>query len=246
MPITAAELIAYSPLNRPVDDVTTGGGGRDVDVRPDFTQLAANDTLEVLSAAAGDTTQNVTVEGRDAAGAILTDTVLLTGTTPVAFTGTFERVLFVDMDADAVGIVTVRRASAGPTVYAIPIGEQGCAAQFQRSASEAGATTRFDKLFWRNTNATLTLNSALVQLTADPSSVIRQGVHTALNDTATITDRETAPAGVTFVDDSVTQSVPGTTLPAVNDIGVWTELALAADNVAIRDTFTTELAGTTV
>ena len=39
-PIAAADLVAYNAASRPEDDAATGGGARDVDVRPDFTQLA--------------------------------------------------------------------------------------------------------------------------------------------------------------------------------------------------------------
>jgi hypothetical protein len=244
MAIVAADLIGYNAANKPQDDTSTGGGGRDVDNRFDLIQLAANDTLEMVSSAAGDTTQGVTVFGRDAAGAELSDTQTVNGTSVVAFTGTFERIISVLMDADAVGIVTVRRSSSGPTVYAIPIGERGASALFIKSASAVGAVTRYDKIFWENAHATLTLTAATVELTADPDSRIRIGVHTSKNDTATITNRLTAPGGITFVDDSVTQAVPGNTLEALSDIGVWIEQALLAADAPFNSSFTTELAGT--
>ncbi len=247
MPIDAAELIAFNALNRPEDDVSTGGGGRDVDVRPDFIQLAANDDLEVLSDNAGDTTQVVTVQGRDVTGAVVTATATLAGVAAVILSPAtvFERVHFVNMDSDAVGNVTLRRSVAGATVYVIPIGERGSSMFFISSASAVGPVTRYDKMFWRNTDAVLTLNSAEVQLTADPATRIRQGVALAKDDVVTITNRLTAPAGIVFVDDSVQQSVPSTTLEALTDIGVWIEQALLAADPPIRDTFTTELAGTT-
>ncbi len=39
-PIVADDLIAYNALERPEDDATLTGGGRDPDFRPDFVQLA--------------------------------------------------------------------------------------------------------------------------------------------------------------------------------------------------------------
>lgn len=248
MPIVPADLIAYNALNRPEDDVATGGGGRDVDFRPDFTQLAADDDIEVLSSSGSDTTQVVTVDGRNAAGAFVTATATLNGTTPVILSPatTFERVLSISMDADAVGTVTVRRSVAGATIFVIPIGERGSSAFFIASASAVGAVTRHDKFFWENANATLTLNAAEVQLTADPASRIRQAVETSKDDTNTIANRLAVPAGVTFVDDSVQQDVPSTTLEALTAIGIWVEQALLAADAPIRTTFTHELAGTTV
>ncbi len=246
MTITAAELVLYGALSRPEDDTSISGGAFDPDNRATLVQMAANDTLEVLSAAPGDTTQLVTVTGRNAAGAVISDSKTLSGTTPVAFTGTFERVQKVVMDSDAVGAVTVRRASAGPTVGVIPIGERGFFIMFINAASETSPTTRFEKVHWDNQNASLTLNAALVQLFADPSAVIRQAVETAKNDSVTVANRKTTPGGVTFVDDGVDQSVPGTTLEASSRIGIWIELALAGDNAPIKDTFTTRLAGTSI
>ena len=246
MSIVAAELILYGALSRPEDDVATAGGAIDRDNRATMVQMAATDTLEVLSAAAGDTTQLVTVTGRDAAGAVFSDSKTLTGTTPVAFTGTFERVQKVVMDSDAVGAVTVRRASAGPTVGVIPIGERGFFIMFINAASEASPTTRFEKTHWDNANVSLTLNAALVQLFADPSAVIRQAVETAKNGSTSVTNRKTTPGGVTFVDDGVDQSVPGTTLESGSAIGVWIELALAGGNAPIKDTFTTRITGTSI
>jgi len=235
-------------VNRPEDDTATGGGARDVDNQPGFTQLAATDDLEVLSAAAGDTTQVMTVDGRNDAGAFVTATATLTGTTAAILSPAtqFERVLSALLDGDAVGIVTLRRSVAGATVGTIPIGQRGFSAFFIKAASAAGPVTRFDKMFWENEHATLTLNSAQVQLTADPANRIRQGVAASKDDSVTITNRVTTPGGITFVDDSVQQSVPGTTLEALTAIGVWIEQALLSADAPIKDTFTTELAGTTI
>lgn len=245
MPIVAADLIAFEALNRPDDDTTLTGGGIDLDHRPTFTQLAANDSLEAVSTSASDT-QTITVVGRNAAGAKITNAVALTGTTPVTIPGgVHERVLRCSIPTDAVGTITLRRITAGPTVGTIQPAERGFHAKFVDSAAESGAVTRWEKIHWKNTHASLTLNSATVKLTADPSARIRTGVHTAKNDTATIANRKTSP-GVTFVDDNVAQAVPGNTLEAVSNIGVWIEQALLAGDSPLRSSYTTELAGTTV
>jgi len=247
MPIASADLIALGSLNRPEDDTALVGGAIDIDNRPVFTQLAANDTVQVKSDNAGDITQNVTITGRDAAGAEVSEVLgPLTGVTPVVGTQTFERVLKVVMDADAVGIITVER-TIGPTlIQTIPIGERGFYGLFIKSASESAATTRFEKLFWKNTHASLTLNAAKVELTADPAAKIRLGLEAAKNDTNTAANRKTAPGGVTFVDNNVKQDVPGNTLEAASAIGTWIELALAIDDTPVKDTFTTQLEGTSV
>lgn len=243
MAIASTDLLLLGSLNRPLDDTSTSGGGIDVDHRPEFTQLAATDTLEVLSSSAGDTTQSITITGRNAAGAIISDTKTLNGTTVVAITGSFERVHSAVLSADTAGNVTVRRSSAGPTVGVIPAGERGFYALFQRSASEAAQAIRYEKIFWRNNHGTLTLTSADVTLTADPDSRIRIGLATAVDDTGSVANRKTAPGGVTFSDDNVVLSVPGGNLAAGSAIGVWVEQNLPADDSPHRTTFTTRLRG---
>lgn len=247
MPIASTDLIALGSLNRPEDDTATVGGAIDIDNRPVFTQLAANDTVQVKSDNAGDTTQNVTITGRDAAGAFVSEVLgPLTGLTLVVGTQTFERVLKVVMDADAVGIITVERTTGPTLIETIPVGERGFYGLFIKSVSESGATTRFEKFFWKNNHGSLTLNSATVELTADPAAKIRMGLEAAKDDSNTAADRKTAPGGVTFVDDNVSQAIPGNTLESASAIGTWIELALTADDSPVRDTFTTELAGTSV
>ena len=246
MPIAATDLIPLGSASRPENDVDTSGGAIDTGDRPSPCILAANDTLEILSSAAGDTTQTVTITGRGADGAILSDVQTLSGTTPVAMTGTFERVLKVVMSATAVGIVTIRRASAGATVDTIPIGEVGFFGMFIKSASESGATTRYEKIFWKNDHATLTLNDAELELTADPSSKITVGATVAKDDSTSVSNRKATPGGVSFVDDGVAISIPTGILAAGEAIGLWILMSLDADDSPLKTSHTTQLAGTSV
>lgn len=247
MPIVAADLIVLGSASRPEDDTSTVGGASDVDHRPVFTAMAANDTLEILSDNAGDTTQQLTITGRAATGEQQSDTKTLSGTTPVAVTGTFERMLKVVMDSDAVGTVTVRRATGAITIGTIPVGERGFYRMYIDSTSEASQAIRYEKLFWKNTHATLSLTASTVELTADPASRIRMGIAATIDDSVTATNRKTAPGGITFVDDSVAQSVPsGGALAAGEAVGVWIEQDLPADDPVHKTSFTTQLAGSTV
>lgn len=244
MPIAPTDLIAYLSLNRPEDDVTTSGGGISVDHRPTFTQLTANALIAVISDGAD--TRVVTVRGRNAAGALVTDTITLTGAVEAVGTVTFERVLRVTVPTeDASRTVTVRQGAGGSTISTIPLNELGFQAMFIDSASSASPETRFEKFFWRNSHATLTLNAAKVRLSADPSSRMRQGIATTKNDTLSVANRKTTPGGITFVDDAVDQDVPGTTLEAASAIGVWMEQALLASDAPFRSTFTSQISGTT-
>jgi len=245
MSILTTDLVCYNAANRPTDDTTTGGGGRDIDIRPAFTQLAANDDTEYVSTSASDT-GNATANGRSSTGATVAETLTLTGTTIKTGTQVFERILDMAMVADAVGTVTFRRQPSGATIYVIPASEKGTSALFKRSASSSGILIRYDKVFWRNAHATLTLTVAKTRLSADPDARIRVGVHTSKGDSTTIANRLTAPGGITFVDDNIDQDVPGTTLEALTDIGLWIEENLSASDPAHRTTLTTQLSGATV
>ncbi len=248
MPIAASDLILYASVNTPEDDVATSGGAIDALRRLDFTQIAADDDVEVLSDSASDTTQNVEVDARNLAGAIVTESVgPLTGTTAIIFStiGVIERILKCEMDATAVGNVELRRSVAGPSVRIIPIGERGFEIFFYDSASESGSTIRYQKAFYLNNHGTLTLNNAQVQITADPEAVMDFALGTAKDDTETTTDRTVAPSAVSAFNDTQ-KSVPGTTLEAASRIAVWIRMQLIADDTPKRNTFTLELTGTSV
>jgi hypothetical protein len=244
--VVSTDLVLYHAANQSDVDGATVGGAIDALRRPDFTQLASNAALEVVSSAAGDTTQTVTVRARNAAGSIVSQTVTLNGTTAVqlATLGTVERVLKCEMSATATGTVTLRVTSAGATVRAIPVGERGFSAVFREgSSSTSGTVTYYAKLFWKNTNSSNALLSAQVSESADPTGLVDHGLAASTGDSGTSTNRQTAPGGVTFA--STAANVPGTDLGTSTAIGVWLRLSLATNNAAIRSTYTSQLAGST-
>jgi hypothetical protein len=243
MSILATELIAYGSASLPTDDTSTSGGAIDGTRRPVFTQLTANAVIAAVSDGAD--TRTLTVTGRNAAGAVVSDSGALTGATEKVLTVTFERVQKIEMGTtDAARTVTVKQGSGGTTIATIPPNEIGFYALFLNSSSAASTQTRYEKIFWKNTNGTLTLNSAQVTLTADPASKINIGLATAINDTGSVANRTTAPASVTFVGLSTAQNVPGGVLAAGDKIGVWIKQSLASNDAAQKNTFTTQLNGT--
>lgn len=244
MPITSAELKAYGSASMPENDTTTSGGAIDTTSMVEFTDLAVNDVVRAVSTAAGDT-QTVAVTGRTAAGVIATDNIVLSGTTPAAGATTFQRILKIILSAAATGTVTVERNTTPfDDIIAIPPGITKIRRLFYDSASEAGATTRYEKIFLRNTNATLTLNAAKLKLTADPSAKLRIANATTKGDTGSVANRKTQPAGLAWVDDGVAQDVPTTLLAANESIGVWVELSLLAGDSPLDSTGAIELSGT--
>lgn len=242
MPVAAADLIAFASANMPVDDVATSGGAIDLLRRVVFTDLAADDDIEVISTAAGDT-QNCTIKARDSTGVEKTETKALTGTTAAIFStlGVVKSVQSVELASAAIGTITVRRSVGGLTIATIAIGERGFMRLFRGAASEAGATTRYEKFFWKNTHASLALLAAVVKQSADPSGKIQHGLATAKDDTVSVANRKTVPTGVTF--DDTNKNVPGTDLLNGQAIGVWLYMNLLANDAPIETTYTSEISG---
>lgn len=243
MPVTPNDLKLYASLNRPADDVSVSGGGVDVNCILDITQMSANDQLRAVSDNAADT-MNLIISGRSPGGEIITETLPLTGLTPVVFTLTFERFISAQLASAAAGNVTIER-NAGPNddVVILPAGKTDASVLFVDLTSEAAATTRFEKDFWQNEHATLSLINAAIELTADPSANIRIGVVAAKNDTTSIVNRKAVPGGVTFTDDGVSQSVPTGSLAAGESIGIWAEMSLGVSAAPLKTSFTTQIAG---
>jgi hypothetical protein len=250
--IVASELIVYASANIPDVDTGTNGGAIDAKRRLVFTQIAANDDIEVISTSASDT-QNCTITARGADGVITTQTAALTGTTAKIFNtlgaaGVVERVLKVDLASDAVGTITVRRSVAGATIGTIPATERGFLAAFINAASDAsGGSSRdfYRKVFVKNTNATLALLGATIGQSADPDARITHALETTVNGTGTATDRRTVPASGVGTFDDTTKSVPGTDLAAGAAVGVWLKLTLPAGDPPHRSTYDLAIAGST-
>jgi hypothetical protein len=252
MSIVASDLVAYAAANMPEDESSTVGGAIDATKRVTFTDIAANDTIEALSSAAGDTTQNLTVVGRNAAGATVTETKQLTGTTPISFStlGTIERVQKATLDADCTGTVTVRRATGPVTVSTIPPAERGFLRMFINAFSDVAPKNYYMKFFWKNNHGSLALLNALVQQSADPTGLVTHLIANAVNDTATSANRLTAPSAANTLDpdvfDDTDKAVPGTDLAAAAKIGTWLKLALGASQAPIKSTYTSQLSGQSV
>jgi hypothetical protein len=257
VPIATTDLQLFRAVNMPDTDTGTNGGAIDTLRRVAFTQLAANDDIEVISTSASDT-QNCTITARDATGAVTSQTAALTGTTAKIFStmgaaGVVERVLQVELASAAIGTITVRRSVAGATVGTIAVGERGFMALFRKIASDPSVqVNRYVKCFWKNTHATLSLLGALVKQSADPDARITHALAVSVNDTNTTTDRTTAPgagilaaAGAGTFDDT-DKAVPGTDLAAGAAIGVWFRAQLPAADAPHRTTYDSQLAGSSV
>lgn len=249
MSILTSDLVLYGPLSNPTDDVSASGGTPDFQRRPVFTQLLANSVLVYQSNGAD--TRGVQAVGRDSTGSVVTETVILNGAAAVTGSQVFERLQSVSLTGGVSGaqIVTVGGSgigAGGGGLFTIPATELGIYMNFRNAASAASPTVRYEKMFFKNKNASLTLQSAQVQLLTDPSTVLQSGVAATLNDSLSIANRLAVPGGISFVSVGVNQNVPTNALPAGQYVGVWISQNLAANNAAIRNPFAEQLSGTTV
>lgn len=250
MSILSTDLVLYEPLSSPSDDVSASGGYYDPQRRPVFTQLLANSTLAYVSSGAD--TRVVQSIGRDPTGSVVTENITLNGAAIVSGAQIFERLQSVTITGGASGAQTVTIGGSGigtggGGLFTIPPNELGIAMKFRNSFSTSSIQNRYEKVFWKNKNASLTLQSAQVQLAADPSGVLQAGVAAALSDSLSLGNRlGSAPGGISFVGIGVSQNVPTNALPAGIVVGIWILQALAANNAAIRQSFSLQLAGQTV
>lgn len=243
MSIAASDLVAFASANLPDTDSGTAGGAIDTLRRVDFTQLAADDTVQAVSSSAGDT-MNLTIEARKADGTVVSETKALTGTSAITFStiGTVERVLKAELASAPAGTVTVRRTTGPTTIRTIPAAERGFWMIFRKTASDPSLQVDYyAKFFWKNTHGSLALLGATVKQNADPDSRVTHALDATAGASTSVTNRITSP-GFTF--DDTDKAVPGTDLASGGTIGVWLRLRLPAADTSHRTTYTSELAGT--
>lgn len=243
MSIDSSELVLYSSASHPSDDTSLTGGTINLNIRPEFTQFTAT-AIPVFKSDGADT-RSVDVIYRTATGAYTTATIILDGTNEVPCPSAAERLLSaIAQTTSGSRTISILQGSGGTVRATIPVSEKGITANFINSASEAGAVNRYEKYHWKNTHLTQTLNSAIVTLTADPVARITIGLSLAKNDTGTVANRKTAPAGVSFVDDNVDITVPTGLLAAGEFISQWTREGLLASDAPFKSNYVSRLLGT--
>lgn len=249
MSVTAAEIILYASANMPQDNVSTSGGAIDLTTRivPTSATLfnSLGDTLKYVSSNAGDT-MNVTVTGRNAAGAIVTETIALNGTTVVNGAVTFQSIEKVVIASAHAGTVTLTKTTGGATVTTIESGVLTIRRLFYAAAADpstGGTQLFYEKFFIKNTDGTNSYLGLSISETSDPSSVLDFAVALAVNDSVSVANRKTAPPTIVFA--STPATIPGTDLAAGAAIGVWARLTLAAGQAAAEYAWGIQTSGQT-
>jgi len=244
MSIATTELILYGSAVMPDDDSTSNiGGAIDTAKKIVFSDITPAGTVEMVSSSGSDTTQTVTIYGRNAAGELISEVKTVAGVGVVAFTLTWERIQKVVMSATAVGTITIRKAGAGGDLITMAPGITQVRVPFYNAAIPlTGTTDYYEKMFYKNTNETLTLTLAVVKEYADPLGKITFGLAATLNDTATTTNRLTAPSTIVF--DSADKNVVNSqNLTAGAAQGVWLKFSPVSSDSPAKSTYTLEITG---
>lgn len=240
-------IIAYCAQAHPNVDGAAVGGDINELMRAVFTDLAADDDVEVLSSDVNDTLQSCTIKGRDASDNLVQETATLNGTTAVIFSalGTIDRIESVELSGPCVGTITVRRSVAGATIGTIPIGELGFRRIFAYAFPHPTATKAYyEKIFIKNAHPTIEIQNAVISENSDPTTLVTFTLAVSVDDVAIAATRTTVP-DVADTDpdtfDNTDKNVPGLNIPPGSAIGVWLKFSLAAAQADTKNTYTLDI-----
>jgi len=238
------DIRIYGCTNHAEDDVSTQGGAIDTTVILAFDEpLFANelnDTLDVVSGSSSDTTQTLTITGKNSSGTIISEVLNLNGTTKVSGTKVFQIILKVVCSGSHVGDITISRNSDGRAVGTL-LGTNnapGATAEltlrrpfYDASIPTSGTQKYYEKVFIKN-NSSGTYYGVTVTESSDPIGSHAFDLESAQNDTNTVANRLTKPTTTLGTFDGSQKNVPGTNLNGGQAIGVWLELTLTAGLLA--------------
>lgn len=250
--VAADHIGLFCAIAHPLTDSGIPGGNIDPSMRAVFTDIAANDDLEVVSDDAADTTIPFTIRALDPSGNTVIQTATLNGTTPVVFStlGTIERVEEAFLSVPAVGNVTVQRSVGGAVVAVIPAGERGFRRIFRRAYSHPdNAKDYYEKIFVRNIHTYYTIANVSIEEDTDPTGFLTFALSASIDDEAFSTSRLDPPADDDLQDpdtfDASLKMIPGdgSNLDPETSCGIWLKMSVPAAEPVFKDTYTLEIAG---
>lgn len=233
MALTSSSIRLYCAANHPESDSETVGGAIDTTCRPLDEQFTSAAAPEMVSDDANDL-MNVTITGRTASGAQDSETNALNGTSAVAWTTTFERILKVEFASAAAGTVLLKQGAGGDTKHTFNAGETDARMHFinaEANASGGSDKVRYEKFFAKNVDSDEDALDFTVELTNDPRTDYDLIVEDNKDDNNSATDRTTEPTGNSGSWGDGPHDIPGTDLAFGEAIGVWVRQTLADGQV---------------
>jgi hypothetical protein len=174
MSVLPSDLVFYGSANMPDVDSATTGGALNTAILINFNDITPNGLMDYVSSSASDTAAVITLSGRDASGVIQSEAKTLTGTTAVAGTQTFERLMKgIASGTTAVGDV----AAISHTAVVTGTAQAGAAATSTASAtitlqSGQGASCAIGMIVRISNNSPAGVNFQLRRIVAIATDVI--------------------------------------------------------------------------
>lgn len=245
MAVSGADLVVYMAMNKPTNDSSTAGGDINSYIRATFDDPSSTVAVNFSSTSALDV-QDVSVTGRNSAGTITSETIALSGTTTIATSNTYERILTCVLSSGAAGVVTASGNGVNKLTD-IPATESGfCRPFYDATASASTTKTLYDKVFVKNNNPSSTLNNAtLIEVSSGLYAKINFGLEDNKQADQTITNRTTAPTGIGGGFGAGPSGMIGSELTASDYQGVWLKLSLSAGESATNSFYQVQVSGTT-
>ncbi len=252
MPIVGTDLVFYGSQNMPTGDSGAGGGTINTGVIVIFQDGAlpnalGPDTIRIESDNALDVEQ-IKIYGRSAAGVFQSESIVMSGVTPVTGVLSHDRLIMCDFTgATHTGTVQIRLGSTPFSIIGTMIeGVNTLRRPFVNciaNAAGGGDKSFFEQIFLRNNHATLTLTNAAVTGSASGlASIFGIAVHSGFGSNSTVADRLTAPTGMDDFDDNV-HSIGD--FSAGSGQSVWLRLDLDAGTAPQLDTYVINVSGNT-
>ncbi len=141
MSIIGSDIVLYGSANMRETDSGAQGGALDTSRRVVFDDIDPAGNIEIVSSAGADTTQSVTITGRDSAGVLISEAKTLNGVTPVAMTAQtdWERLLKATKSAGTAGDVAAMAVTKTRTNTLVDAA-QNTASQMAYAVLDAGAS----------------------------------------------------------------------------------------------------------
>ena len=254
MALQTTDIKIYGSANmQELDASSPQGGAIDTSIKMTFTDMSSNAPVNVVSDVVSDS-GTVDVRGRLAGGSIANETINLLGTDVASGAIVFERILRI-YSAGHTGELTVTNQTSSSGIATLESGVSEIRRPFMTVTGEASggsAVNVYEKVFVKNVSLTNDLLSAAIGENSDGVEANNADITFELansgNDTATSTDRLTAPASGDLLSntfDDLSKSVPGGSLPFGDAIGVWMKMNIPAGTTPINTTFVFDVSGAT-
>ena len=247
MSVVNTDLVIYTASNMPENNTSVVGGDINSGIRASFDDPSSSSTIIIYSSSDTDTSQNLTLTGRVAAGTIISESLALNGKSNVTSVYTYSRILTASLDAIAVGDITVSGSTVNK-ITDIPVGESGFRRPFyDATASITTSKTYYEKVFIKNNSVTSDLTDAkVIEVNSGLAANISFGLEDTKKSNQTIANRETVPTGITGGFGAGPSGIMNNLLSTGDYQGVWLKLSVDANEASINSFYEVQVSGTTV